>query len=129
VTFAFETGQETAALLRQTLVELDCPNLKVNFDPANVLLYDMGDPLEAVETLAPYIVRVHVKDALRPTVPGQWGTETPLGSGQVKIAEYVQALHKIGYTAPMCIERETADKQQRFADIATGISQLRSLIV
>ena len=49
VTLAFETGQETADLLRRTLDDLRAPNLKVNFDPANMLLYDMGDPIQAVE--------------------------------------------------------------------------------
>jgi sugar phosphate isomerase/epimerase len=44
ITVAFETGQETAQLLRRTLDDLRCPNLKVNFDPANMLLYDKGDP-------------------------------------------------------------------------------------
>ena len=73
VTLAFETGQETAGLLRLTLDELKCPNLKVNFDPANMLLYDKGDPLRAVEVLAPDIRSVHVKDANRPKVPGTWG--------------------------------------------------------
>ena len=51
VTVAFETGQETADLLRLTLDELRCPNLKVNFDPANMLLYDKGDPIRALEIL------------------------------------------------------------------------------
>ena len=51
VTIAFETGQETADLLRLTLDELKCDNLKVNFDPANMLLYDKGDPIRAVEIL------------------------------------------------------------------------------
>ena len=73
VTVAFETGQETADLLRRTLDELKCPNLKVNFDPANMLLYDKGDPLRAVEILGPDIRSVHVKDANRPTTPGQSG--------------------------------------------------------
>src|SRR4051794_23939130 len=39
ITVGFETGQETADLLRRTLDDLKCPNVKVNFDPANVLLY------------------------------------------------------------------------------------------
>src|SRR3954453_23528376 len=78
VTAAFETGQETAQLLRRTLDDLACPNFKVNFDPANVLLYDMGDPLKAVEILAPDIRSVHVKDANRPRVKGAWGEEVPL---------------------------------------------------
>lgn len=128
IAFAFETGQESAAHLRQTLDELACPNLKVNFDPANVLLYGMGDPLEAVETLAPYIVRVHVKDARGPTATGQWGTEVPLGSGEVGIPGFVRALQRIGYAGPLCIEREVGDKRQRFEDIAHGIRVLRECL-
>ena len=81
VTVAFETGQESAALLRRTLDDLKCPNLKVNFDPANMLLYDKDDPLEVLELLAPDIRSVHVKDANRPTVEGSWGEEVPLGRG------------------------------------------------
>jgi len=75
---AFETGQETAALLRRTLDDLKAPNVKVNFDPANMLLYDMDDPLKAVELLAPDIRSVHVKDAKRPRLKGTWGDEVPL---------------------------------------------------
>src|SRR5712691_9275390 len=90
VTVAFETGQETADLLRLTLNELKCPNLKVNFDPANMLLYDMGDPIRAVEILGPYIRSVHVKDARRPKVRGTWGEEVPLGQGEVDIPAFVR---------------------------------------
>src|SRR5713226_3518480 len=97
VTIAFETGQETAALLRLTLNELKCPNVKVNFDPANMLLYDKGDPLRAVEILGADIRSVHVKDANRPATPGQWGEEVPLGQGQVDIRQFVKALQKVGY--------------------------------
>ncbi|MGL4465562.1 MAG: sugar phosphate isomerase/epimerase family protein, partial [Planctomycetia bacterium] len=68
VTLSLETGQETADLLRLTLDELKMPNVKVNFDPANMLLYDMGDPIRAVEILGPDIRSVHLKDANRPIV-------------------------------------------------------------
>src|SRR5207302_2560508 len=128
ITVAFETGQETADLLRRTLDELQCPNLKVNFDPANVLLYDMGDPLRAVEILAPDIRSVHVKDANRPTVKGQWGEEVPLGKGQANIKKFVETLKRVGYRGPLCIEREVGDQKQRFADIAHGVKYLRECL-
>ena len=127
ITVAFETGQETADLLRLTLDELKCPNLKVNFDPANMLLYDKGDPLRAVEILGPDIRSVHVKDATRPTTPGTWGEEVPLGQGQANIKQFVQTLKKVGYRGPLCIEREVGNQEQRLADIAHGIRYLRSL--
>jgi L-ribulose-5-phosphate 3-epimerase len=128
VTVAFETGQETADLLRLTLNELKCPNLKVNFDPANMLLYDMGDPIRAVEILGPDIRSVHVKDANRPTVKGAWGEEVPLGKGQANIKMFVQTLKKVGYRGPLCIEREAGNQQKRIADIAHGIKFLKECL-
>ena len=82
VTLAFETGQETADLLRRTLDELKAPNLKVNFDPANMLLYDMGDPIRAVEILGPDIRSVHVKDAQPPDDPRPVGRGGPARPGR-----------------------------------------------
>ena len=39
-----ETGQESAPELLQFLNDLRCKNVKVNFDPANMILYGAGDP-------------------------------------------------------------------------------------
>jgi sugar phosphate isomerase/epimerase len=128
VTIAFETGQESADLLRLTLDELKCPNLKVNFDPANMLLYDKGDPLRAVEILGPDIRSVHVKDANRPTVPGNWGEEVPLGQGQVNIRQFIKTLQKVGYKGPLCIEREVGNQDQRVEDINDGIRLLKECL-
>jgi sugar phosphate isomerase/epimerase len=128
ITVAFETGQETADLLRRTLDELKCPNLKVNFDPANMILYDKGDPIRAVEILGPDIRSVHVKDAIRTKVPGTWGQEVPLGKGEVNIPRFVDTLKKVGYHGPLCIEREVGNQEQRLADIAHGIKVLRDCL-
>jgi L-ribulose-5-phosphate 3-epimerase len=128
VTVAFETGQETADLLRRTLDELKCPNLKVNFDPANMILYDKGDPIRAVEVLGPDIRSVHVKDATRTKVPGTWGEEVPLGKGEVNIRKFIDTLKKVGYKGPLCIEREVGNQDQRMADIAYGIGVLKECL-
>ena len=128
VTVAFETGQETADLLRRTLDELKCANLKVNFDPANMLLYDKGDPLRAVEILGPDIRSVHVKDANRTTTPGTWGEEVPLGQGSVNIKRFVQTLQKVGYRGALCIEREVGNQEERLRDVAHGIRYLRECL-
>jgi sugar phosphate isomerase/epimerase len=128
ITVAFETGQESADLLRRTLDDLKCPNLKINFDPANMILYDMGDPIRAVEILGPDIRSVHVKDANRTKVKGTWGDEVPLGQGQVNIKKFVQTLKKVGYRGPLCIEREVGDQKQRFDDIAHGIRVLKECL-
>lgn len=128
VTIAFETGQETADLLKLTLDELKCDNLMVNFDPANMLLYDKGDPIRAVELLAGRIRSVHVKDANRPTVSGQWGEEVPLGKGQVNIARFLRTLKTVGYTGALCIEREVGDQEGRIRDVAYGIEVIKEAL-
>jgi L-ribulose-5-phosphate 3-epimerase len=128
VTIGLETGQETADLLRSTLDELQCPRLKVNFDPANMLLYDMGDPLRAVEILWPDIRSVHVKDANRPTTAGTWGDEVPLGQGQVDIRRFIKTLQHVGYNGPLCIERGVGNQNQRIVDVAKGIAFLRQCL-
>jgi sugar phosphate isomerase/epimerase len=125
VTLAFETGQETADRLRATLDELSSPNLKVNFDPANMLLYDMGDPIRAVEVLGPDIHSVHVKDARRPSVAGHWGEEVPLGQGEVNIGEFIAALKRNGFAGPLIVEREVGDQAARLRDLAAGLAYLR----
>ena len=128
VTLAFETGQETADLLRLTLDELKNSSLKVNFDPANMLLYDMGDPIRAVEILGPDIRSVHLKDARRPTVAGQWGEEVPLGEGDVDIPKFVQALKRNGYAGPLIIEREVGDQAGRLRDVRHGLAFLKDCL-
>jgi sugar phosphate isomerase/epimerase len=128
IVLAFETGQETADLLRLTLDELKAPNLKVNFDPANMLLYDMGDPIRAVEILGADIHSVHVKDARRPKVPGTWGEEVPLGEGEVNIPLFVDALKRVGYRGPLVIEREVGDQAGRYRDVEHGIGYLRQIM-
>ena len=128
VTVAFETGQESSALLRRTLDDLKCPNLKVNFDPANMLLYDKDDPIEALDLLAPDIRSVHLKDAIRPTVKGSWGSEVPLGMGSTNTKAFVKKLVAVGFRGPLCIEREVGTQAERFADIAHGVRFLRDCL-
>ena len=93
-----------------------------------MLLYDMGDPIRAVEILGPDISSVHCKDANRPTAPGEWGEEVPLGQGQVNMRRFVEALKKAGYTGPLVIEREVGDQEQRVAACEHGIRVLRDIV-
>jgi sugar phosphate isomerase/epimerase len=100
----------------------------VNFDPANMLLYDMGDPIRAVEILGPDIKSVHCKDANRPTTRGTWGEEVPLGQGQVNMRKFVETLRKVGYQGPLVIEREVGNQQQRMETVGHGIRVLREIV-
>src|SRR5439155_12175985 len=68
-----ETGQESAHVLLQFLHDVDRPNLGVNFDPANFLLYGTDQALPALERLAPWVRGVHCKHGLGAEHPGQLG--------------------------------------------------------
>ncbi|HBJ38896.1 MAG TPA: Fe-S cluster assembly protein HesB, partial [Planctomycetaceae bacterium] len=81
-----ETGQETAEDLIAFIQDVGYDNLKINFDPANMILYGMGEPLEALRKLAKYVRSVHCKDGKWSDQPGvTWGQEVPLGEGDVNI--------------------------------------------
>ena len=127
--FALETGQETAEHLLAFIEDVARSNLKVNFDPANMILYGMGDPLEALALLKHRIVTVHCKDGVRPDPeqPDALGEERALGTGSVGIPGFVQKLREIGYTGILSIEREEPDAKRRAADIASAVQLLRQL--
>ena len=121
VQLILESGQETAEDLARFL--RDVPGLYVNFDPANMILYGKGRPMEALETLVPWIRKIHVKDADATAVPGTWGTERPWGEGQVGGAAFIDALNGLGFTGNLTIEREGGD--DRVGDIARAAARLR----
>jgi len=118
----FETGQETAHTLVEALDDLGCPNLGVNFDPANMILYGKGDPIEALRLLGPHVVQVHVKDAVPTTTPGTWGTEVPVGDGAVDWQALFEVALTIDPPVNFIIEREAG------ADRSTDIPKARELI-
>ena len=121
-----ETGQETAADLIAFINDCARTNLRINFDPANMILYGMGQPLDALRELAPWVRSVHCKDATWSDQPGvTWGREVPLGQGAVDIKAYLQTLHQIGYVGPLTIEREIPeDPERQFREIGDAVRLL-----
>jgi sugar phosphate isomerase/epimerase len=119
-----ETGQETAEELRNFLEELNHPAIGVNFDPANMILYDKGVPTEAIRVLAPWVKHIHIKDAIRTKQPGTWGLEVPWGDGEVGTEAFLNVLKEIGFDGVLAIEREGGD--DRFSDIKLAAERLSS---
>ncbi len=103
---ALETGQETAENLAIALREINRPNIGVNFDPANMILYNMGDPIEALRRLATHIVQIHIKDAVPPARAGEWGTEVAMGRGKVDWERFFEIALEIQPPVKLVIERE-----------------------
>ncbi len=118
ILLGLETGQETAPELARLLHQLNHPNIGVNFDPANMILYDKGDPVKALHVLAPWIRQVHIKDARRTQVPGTWGQEVPVGTGEVDWRGFFSTFKHVVFNVNLAIEREYGTN--RIADIRTA---------
>jgi sugar phosphate isomerase/epimerase len=124
-----ETGQEPADSLVRFIRDVERDNLFINFDPANMILYGSGEPIEALEKVGRYVKSVHCKDATWAAHPGQeWGAEVPLGSGAVGMERYLRTLDKLGYHGPLTIEREIPqDPERQKAEISQALTLLREL--
>lgn len=124
IAVAFETGQEPAHTLVACLEQLrreqprDQPAIGVNFDPANMLLYRSGDPIEALRLLAPWVLQVHAKDAIASATAGQWGSEVPVGTGQVDWPAFLAEVARCPKRPAIVIEREAGDERVR--DVVTA---------
>jgi sugar phosphate isomerase/epimerase len=124
-----ETGQEPADVLLRFLNDVECDNLFINFDPANMILYGVGEPLPALVKLADFVRSVHCKDATWSNEPGvTWGREVALGEGDVNFADFLATLERIGYSGPLTIEREIPQEPGRQkAEIGRAIELLNGL--
>jgi L-ribulose-5-phosphate 3-epimerase len=129
IVLLFETGQEDADNLLTFMEHLNAmgaKNTAVNFDPANMILYDMGDPVESLSKLMPYVKQIHIKDAIKTKVPGTWGQEVVVGTGQVKWDAFMDVLAKGDYRGDMMIEREAGN--DRVGDAKKAVDFLRKYL-
>jgi len=127
--FHLETGQESADGLLQFIGDVDRDNLFVNFDPANMVLYGSGEPIEALKKVGSHVRSVHCKDATWAARPGEeWGAEVPLGEGDVGMENFLRTLAELGYDGPLTIEREIPqDPQRQKEEIGRGMRLLEGL--
>lgn len=145
VTFAIETGPETAVCLGNFLDDVGSSGVGVNMDPANLVMVQNEDPVAAVYTLKKYIVHTHAKDGVqyRPCDPvqvyasfaeggieglniGELFNELPLGEGKVDWDRYLAALSEIGYAGYLTVEREVGANPE--ADIRAAVEFLKGKI-
>ena len=124
-----ETGQETADGLLEFIRLVARDNLKINFDPANMILYGTGEPIEALRAVGSHVRSVHCKDGTWSDQPGEtWGAEVALGEGDVNMKAYLNTLKEIGYLGPLTIEREIPqDPVRQKAEIGQAIELLEAL--
>lgn len=123
----FETGQETPVVLLRLIQEINTGNLLVNLDPANLILYGKGNPVDAMDVFGEYVGGVHAKDGFYPTNGRELGKEVKVGAGKVNFPALLQALKAHGYDGSLTIEREITGEQQ-LADIRETQAYLKQLI-
>ncbi len=126
--FAIETGPEKAEVMKGFLDNLKSRGVRVNYDPANLVMVTGDDPVKGVHVLKDYIVHTHAKDGIRlkeiepKVVYGHFAEggiedlrlsdyfkEVPLGEGKVDFDEYIAAMREVGYDGFFTIEREVGE--------------------
>ena len=102
-TFALETAVASADALPQLLRQVSCRQLKICYDPAELLMEGI-EPLEPIGHLAGDIVLAMARDAER-GAPGRAGRETNLGGGHLDLAAYLAQLEAAGYPGALIVRR------------------------
>ncbi len=141
--FAVETGPEPGKLLGEFLDSLGAGGVRVNFDPANLVMCVDDRPENALKYLGKYVVHTHAKDGimLKKKVEeaieigaeakehqallemGHKYLELPLGEGDVDFDVYLPALAATGFNGFLTIEREVGGQPEK--DIALAVNFLR----
>lgn len=121
--FWFETGQETPVTLLRYIEESGLDNLGVNLDPANLILYGKGSPVDSLDVFGKYVKDLHAKDGLYPVNGRELGREVAIGEGKVNFPLLIKKLKEIGYSGELTIEREISGEEQD-KDIRKAIADL-----
>ncbi len=107
-----ETGGEAPITLLRMIQDVGTGNIFVNFDPANIVMYGYGNPVDALEIIGKYVRNFHGKDGKLPTTPRELGVETPVGQGWVDFEKVIKKLKSLEYDRFITIEREITGEQQ-----------------
>ncbi len=125
--FWFESGQETPVTLLRTIEDVGLPNLGVNLDTANLILYGRGNPVDALDVIGPYVRNLHIKDGNFPTDGKFLGKEVPVGEGKANFPEIIKKLRALDFSGELVIEREISG-DQKIKDIKMAAKTLEHLL-
>ena len=144
--FAVETGPEPGKVLGEFLDSLGAGGVRVNFDPANLVMCVDDRPENALKYLGKYVLHTHAKDGIKLKKKieekinigeeakehqaladmGMKYLELPLGEGDVNFDVYLPALAATGFNGFLTIEREVGDNPEK--DIALAVEFLKEKI-
>lgn len=114
VTIAIETHPDlahNADVSLATMRGVNHPNVRINYDTANVYFYNRDvDGVEELRRIAEYVAAVHLKD----TDGGYRHWHFPaLGRGIIPFAEVFQILDAAGFIGPCALEIEGIEGEER----------------
>jgi len=141
--FAIETGFDDGKRLGGFLDSLGAQGVRVNFDPANLVMCIDERPENALKYVGKYVTHTHAKDGIQLKKKiaekialgeeckdhqaladmGHLFLELPLGEGDVDFDVYLPALAATGYNGFLTIEREVGDNP--VADIELAVNFLK----
>ncbi len=124
---AFETGEMIPLTLVLLMHEVGRGNLGVNFDPANYVINGRAEPVDAMDTLLPYLMSMHIKDAVKPQGTSPKGKEVPVGTGRVDFPKLLSMVRGYGHDFDLTVEREISGPQQ-LADIKNAKRYLEKIL-
>jgi sugar phosphate isomerase/epimerase len=122
---ALEIGLDSPENVQSYLATFDVGSLKVNYDPANMLVNGF-DPVRGLMPLRGLIAHTHARDARKTTV-SRGAQEVSLGAGDVDWLSYIATLTAIEYRGWLTIERHTSVDGVR--EIERGVAFLKRMMV
>ncbi len=133
VTIVLETHPDlitNSAKALDTMRGVNHPNVRINFDTANIYFYNRGvDAVEELCPMVPFVAAVHLKDT-----DGSYRRRhfPALGHGIVRFAEVFAVLDKVSFMGPYTIEIEGVEGETRTERlvcdrVAESVEFLRSL--
>lgn len=126
--FNFETGQETPVTLMRLFSDVGEDNLGINLDPANLIMYGRGNPIDALDIYGDKIRGIHVKDGDYPKEDfHRLGKERVVGEGSVNFPVFLPKLLDGGYEGDLYIEHEIKDAD-RAEDVKKTVKYIKSIM-
>lgn len=122
---ALEIGLDPPEAVRDYLDKFDVGSLKVNYDPANLMLNGF-DPVKGVLPLHRRIAHVQARDA-RKTAVSRGAQEVALGAGDIDWLAFIGTLVASEYRGWVVVKRETGE--DKVADAERAVGFLRRVLV
>jgi sugar phosphate isomerase/epimerase len=133
VTVALETHPDLGTngdVHLETMKQIDHPNIRVNFDTANITYYNKNtNAVEELKKILDYVATVELKDH---TEEFETWNFPAVGQGVVDMPEILRILKEHGYTGPITLEFEgikgvTLNECETQKAIAESVAYVRSL--